>query len=361
MQIYNYSCSYNLNPYSNKNLTPSFKNTKSMQIVSVKAERGLEYGLRVIGNKFADLFQSKTSKQLTRNIAAIVPKQDRIFLGQLSEIGRLYATQKVIDVNIEDKILEQIAKKGDSTIFIMNHSNQSEDPQMLAVLNTLLSEAYKSEGCEKFPLPKIIMNEDILTTMNPTKRKAFENFGAIGIDANLVGADKGVNARAFLPLIKDFVRNKCNIFIFPEGRLAVRKDLDLHGRFQCGVASLINKILNLKKEVTVVPVGFAYGKGEQKELTAMNIGTPIVVKRNGENTTITKGDIEKKKNSDLYGFFHKHKEIEDITITSGGTPVLHGDIPDYLKTILCENLEINTELAKKKLDEPLIESQIEIC
>lgn len=360
MQVYNYPNYAYLNLNKTNNTEPTFKATHTVRAASVKTERGIEYGMRVIGNKFADLFQPQASKMITQNIAGLTPRQDKLFLAQLAEIGRLYATQKVIDVNIEDKVLEQLAQRGNSTIFIMNHSNQSEDPQMLAVLNTLLAEAYKKEGCETFPLPKIIMNEDILKTMNPTKRKAFENFGAVGIDASLIGGDKGLNARAFLPLIKDFVRNKCNIFIFPEGRLAVRKDMDLHGRFQGGVASLINKILGIKKEVTVVPVGFAYGKGEQKELTAMNIGTPIVVKRDGENTSITKGDIDKKKESSLYNFFDKHKKVEDITITSGGVPVTHNEVPDYLKTILCENLEINTEIAQKKLEIPLEDSQVEV-
>ena len=46
------------------------------------------------------------------------------------------------------------------------------------------------------------------------KRKAFENFGAVGVDASIEGGDSSVNARALFPLVKDFVRNKCNIFIF---------------------------------------------------------------------------------------------------------------------------------------------------
>ena len=361
MQVYNYTqySNYNrYNTYSDKR--PQFKAVRSLQASTIKVERGFEYSFRILRNKFSDLFQSKKSKEITRNIAALTPKQDKVFLAQLAEIGRLYATKKVIDVNIEDKILEQIAKTGDSTIFIMNHSNQTEDPQLLAVLNILLAEAYKKASVEQFPLPKIILNEDILKTMNPTKRKAFENFGAVGIDASITGGDKSSNAKAFFPLIKDFVRNKCNIFIFPEGRLAVRKDLDLHGRFQTGVANMINKILGVKKEVTVVPVGFAYGKGEQKDLTAMNIGTPIFVKRIGETTTVTKGDIEKKSDSCLYNFFEKHKEETDIAITSGGKPVPQNNIAEYLKTILCENLDINSNIAEKKLQTPFIEEDIKL-
>ena len=361
MQIYNYPIyNYSIREQRNHSSRVSFTSLRSMQIASAKAERGVEYSLRVIGNKISDLFQPKIVKEITRNIAALVPKQDKEFLAQLAEIARIYASKKVIDVNTEDGILEQIAKKGDSTIFIMNHSNQSEDPQMLAILNMLLAEAYKKCGADTFPLPKIILNEDILKTMNPTRRKAFENFGAVGIDANVVGGDKSVNARAFFPLIKDFVRNKCNIFIFPEGRLALSKELDLHGRFQSGVANLVNKILGIKKEVTVVPVGFAYGKGEQKELNAMNIGTPIVVKRNGEVTTVTKGDVEKNPKSCLYNFFDKRRETADVTITSKGIPVPQSEVSGYLKTILCENLEINSILAEEKLKKPIIESEIEI-
>lgn len=349
------------NFYSNKTNYSSvpFKKAQTLKSAQSNVSNGIEYSMRVVGNKVSDLLQSKSSKQLTRGIASLVPKQDKVYLAQLAEIGRLYGTKKVIDVNLEDKILEEIAQKGDSTIFIMNHSNQSEDPQMLAVLNTLLAEAYKKEGCETFPLPKIIMNEDILKTMNPTKRKAFENFGAVGIDASVVGGDKDVNTKAFLPLVKDFVRDKCNIFIFPEGRLAIRKDLDLFGRFQDGVANLVNKILGFKKEIRVVPVAFAYGKDEQKDLTAMQIGTPVIIKRNQGVTTVTKGDVPKTKDSVLYNFFEKHKTEEDIAITCEGQPVAQDEVSGYLKTILCENLEINSNIAQQRLEEPLLDEQIE--
>ncbi len=355
MQIYN-------TPYLNNSYyyNVQFKKTQAMKSVQSNISNGIEYSMRILGNKVSDVFQSKTSKEITRNIAQLAPAQNSVYLGQLAEISRMYSSNKVIDINIEDGILENLAQKGESTIFIMNHSNQSEDPQMLGVLNTLLTEAYKKVGAEKFPLPKIIMNEDILKTMNPTKRKAFENFGAVGIDANLSGADKSVNTRAFFPLVKDFVRNNCNIFIFPEGRLAVRKDLEMYERFQLGVASLINKILALKKEVTVVPVGFAYGSGKQKNLNAMNIGTPLTIKRDGEATSITEGDILKEKESILYGFFDRHKEEGDVVITLEGKPVVHTDIPYYLKTILSENLEINSKLAAERLNEPFDSTDYEL-
>ena len=273
-------------------------------------------------------------------------------MSQLNLISRFYATNKDIEVNIEDKILERIAQKGKSTIFIMNHSNQHQDPSMLAVLNMLLSEAYQFAGKgDKFPLPKIILNQDILTTMNPTKRKAFEAFGAVGIDASVKGGDKAFNARAFLPLIKDFIKDKCNIFIFPEGKLAVRNDLPFEERFQSGIAEMINKILGIKKEVMVVPVGFSYGKGEFKNLTAMQIGEPVIFTRSGNETTTTAGSIMSSEFADkgFVSFFKKHDGEENITITSEGIPVKPEGIVGYIKSLLAENLDICSKEAELKI------------
>ena len=90
----------------------------------------------------------------------------------------------------------------------------------------------------------------------------------------------------------------------------------------------------------------------------MNIGTPIVVKRVGESTTVTNGDIEKAPDSCLYNFF-KQSDTPDVEITSQGMPVNKSEISKYLKTILCENLEINANLAKKKLEIPLTNETIQ--
>ena len=134
----------------------------SAKLASAKTINRIEYLIRIIRNRISDLFQSKESLQNTKNIANIKREQTELYLRQLGEIGRLYGTKKIVLVNTEDMILEKLAQKDESVIFIMNHSNQQEDPQMLAVLNTLICEAYKKAGKTKFPLPEIILNEDIL-------------------------------------------------------------------------------------------------------------------------------------------------------------------------------------------------------
>lgn len=376
MILVNISCNYNIyQNYSKQRLTntkrtancntevqptPSFTGL-NVYASSEKGFQKCEYIFRIIANRFADLFEDKQTKIITKNIAQITPESNEEYLAQLEEISRYFSSKKVIDVNTEDKILEKIADDDNSVIFIMNHSSQRQDPSMLAVLSTLLTQAYKNAGKDKnFPIPKIILNQDILKTMNPTKRKAFENIGAVGIDANIYSGDKGVNARVFLPLIKDFVRNKSNIFIFPEGKLAIRKDLDFGSRFQIGIAELISKVLGIKKKITVVPVGFAYGKGANKVLTGMHIGEPIKFGRDGENTTTTCGNILKSEFglSEYKKFFGKFKEQTDVTITEKGIPVGGKNITAYIKGILSENLEICSKEAQKQIEKPLKESEV---
>lgn len=312
----------------------------------------IEYMFRVIGNRIASLFEKKSAKLLTKDIAQITPQSNEKYLSQLFLMGHHYGSKKIIDVNIEDMVLEKIAKENKANIFIMNHSNQKQDPAMLAVLNTLLAKAYKDAGKENnFPLPKIILNKDILKSMDITKRKAFENFGAVGIDANIFSADKKSNAKVFLPLIKDFIQDKINIFIFPEGKLSVFNHLDFDVRFQDGVVELINKVLNIKKEVSVVPVGFAYGKGKNKGISGMHIGEPIKFKRDGEITTTTSGLALKSEFAPevLKKFFVKHKNKTDVVITENGVPAKLSDTPDFIKGILVENMKICACEAQNKV------------
>ncbi len=328
----------------------------NVNAVGEKGLHGIEYLMRIIANRFTDLFEGKKIKEITKMIAQIKPEANEKYLFQLELISRYFSTLKMIDVNIEDKIFEKIAQDGKSTIFIMNHSNQKQDPSMLAVLNTLLVRAYKDAGKEKeFPLPKIILNQDILKTMNKTKRKAFENFGAVGIDANIFSSNKNTNAKAFFPLIKDFVKDKINIFIFPEGKLAIFKGLDFDSRFQIGIAEIINKVLGIKKEVTVVPVGFSYGKDKNKNFTGMHIGEPIKFTRQGENTTTTCGNVMKSEFSlkEFKNFFAKHNTETDIVITENGVPVRPAEVTDFIKGILSENLNICSKEAQKRIEKPL--------
>ena len=311
-----------------------------------KNGKKIEYVSRKIRNKFLDLIPNPNDKKILKKLAKLKPEQNEDYLKNLSEILKYYTSNKIIEINIEDKILEDIAQKGDSAIFIMNHSNQKKDPIMLATLNKLLINAYQNNKSKKFPLSKIIINEDILKTSNPTKRKAFENIGAVGIDASINNRNKEKNAHVLFSVIKDFVKNNCNIFLFPEGISAINKNLDLYSRFQSSAANIVNVALSIKKEVIVVPVGFAYGK----LFNSINIGTPITFKRENNNTTTSQGDILKNKKSPLYEFFNANKDKKDIIITKNKIPVPANNITKFIKRILVENLDINSNIAIDKLN-----------
>lgn len=364
LSISNISCKKYTNTVHARKVFP--KTTKEEFIIRAnlakieKRYQKIEYIMRVIANRFINLFETKKQKELIKNIAEIKPQSNDLYLLQSETISRIFGKDKIIDVNIEDKILEKAAQNGCAHIFIMNHSNQRLDPSMLAVVSTLLSKAYRQEGkTYSFPLPKIILNQDILKTMNPIKRKAFEKCGAVGVDANIFCTDKKVNAEALLPIIKDFIKDKVNIFIFPEGKLSVFKDIEFDNRFQIGIAELINKALKIKKEVKVIPLGFAYGKKGNK-LTGIEIGEPVIFKREGEKTTSTSGSILKSEfGKDAFkNFFEKHKNETDVVITENGIPVKPDDAPAFIKGILAENLDICSKEAQKRIQSPFDSSEI---
>lgn len=352
-----YSINYNTSAQDVRNLAFASKTiTKSK--ISQKLQGKSEMALRVIINKISDFFTSKESKNLINLISKIKPAQTNTYLAQIAAIARHFSSEKTMDCNTEDNILEKLAQSNKSVIFMMTHSNQQEDPQMLAVLNLLLADAYKAVGT-KFLIPQIVLNEDILNSMNTTKKQAYKNMGAVGIDANVFNGNKSTNTRAFLPLLRGAINDECNIFIFPEGKLAQKRNSTLFERFQPGVANMVNKILSRKNEVTVVPIGFAYGKGENRNINAIQIGTPLKIKRIGEVTTITAGDIAKGKYTILKDYFEKNKDKEDIPITNNGKSVPPSEVSDYLVSILCENLEINENIAKEKVKIPLGEENID--
>ena len=53
---------------------PAFEGQLSKQLTRAKSEHGLEYGMRVIGNKISNLFKSRANKQLVIKSEAITPE-----------------------------------------------------------------------------------------------------------------------------------------------------------------------------------------------------------------------------------------------------------------------------------------------
>jgi hypothetical protein len=215
-----------------------------------------------------------------------------------------------LEINLEDKRLEEIANSDEACLFIINHDFQFQDPILLSFFGLLLYQAYleagKSEGC---PRPAILMNEDILKSMPPKLAAVYEKMGAVGIDASTsqTRASVKANGHQFRTLLADFAKNLKNLFIFPEGRMAGMKNVDLKDRFQDGVADMVRIVAGKKKRVKVVPVGFAYNKkdsvpnplhdpqdptsAKKLKLGSIHIGEPIIFQTEGKSMFMSVGNL----------------------------------------------------------------------
>lgn len=263
--------------------------------------------------------------------------------------GKHSANGKTVEVNTESERLIRLTGSNESCIFIMNHNNQRQDPKLLAFFNALLAREYILNGkAESCPRPKIILNDDILTSMNPLQRAAFEKLGAVGIDASLLSADGNKNAKTLFPIMRKFIKDKVHIFIFPEGKMCIFNGLGLEYTFQTGVAELIHGATRAKGRVKVVPLGLAYNK----DLGSIHIGEPVYFRRSGKNMLVSRGNMDSPfASQDYVDFFDKTPTVEDgfKVITTCGEPVTGGETPDYISGVLCENIKICTKEAKKAI------------
>lgn len=317
-------------------------------VYAEKTVRSVEFAGRSIVDKISSLFTRKKTNALYEEVSKIDTKSPD-YITTISKLSRRFGTKRDIELNIESGRVEKIAASGKPHIFIMNHDNQSQDPEMLMFFNTLLNDEYIRTGqAATCPRPKIVLNEDILRSKNKKQQEIFLKIGAVPIDASIHGADRKTNTKQFISLIRGFIKGEANIFIFPEGKNSIFKNAPLESKFQLGVGEIIAKIADKVPEVNVTPLGFAYNKGKLKSAgDSIHIGKTVVFKKNGENMLVSNGNISS-------GFAQKdYKEFfgsDDITtITDKSVPVKGRELPAYISGVLCENLRICKEEAKAAL------------
>ena len=90
--------------------------------------------------------------------------------------------------------------------------------------------------------------------------------------------DTRANISSMKHLLQEFVDNKSNIFIFPEGNNSEYQDKKFSERMQPGVAEFIKMAASMKKNVRVVPVGIFYAN-DRNSLGNIFIGEPINYKK----------------------------------------------------------------------------------
>lgn len=262
---------------SYKNYTPAFHGYSHSQIIAQKSVHGTEMFGRKLMNRISGLFNRKFVNQ-ANEVLSKIDRNTPEYIYAIAGAGRVFAQNKEVEINFEDGIIEKLAKSGTPHIFIMNHDNQTADPQMLGFFNTMLNEEYVvTEQADKCPRPRIILNQDILLSMRPKMRNIFEKLGAIGIDVSAIGGNKIANGRKMAQIMKEYANGETNLYIFPEGRNCIYKNKPLSERFQPGIANMIEKLI-LKTNVSVVPLAFAYNKSD-KNLSSMQIGEPIMFEK----------------------------------------------------------------------------------
>ena len=346
-KIINHRCNEALS-FGNKISIPATKTNKTLEYIADK----IGFLFRLTANRIRNNNIRKESYKNFWEKFSKIEQDSPEYTKYLYDFSKKIGMNKEVEINLESRRLLDVVNSDNSYIFIMNHENQKHDPKMLGIINALLYGAYlKADKASSCPKLKILFNEAILNSMETNQRKIMEKFGAIGINASLFNTNKSQNASTILSLLKDFVKNKSHIFVFPEGKMVYFNNVDLKYKFQTGIAELVYVATKIKKDVKVMPVGFYYNKQSENFLGSIYIGEPIIFKQENKKIFTTKGNIESEFATENYKkFFSNIKSPSAFKeITEQGKPINLKNVSDYIAGILCENLEICKKEAKKQL------------
>ena len=231
---------------------------------------------------------------------------------------------KYINMNIESGRIEEIAKSNDSVVFILNHDNVERDKFIYPIFNSFLNYAYSAFGKQKdCPRPNIIVSKNFFQIAGNRFKHIYHKMGLIPVDASMTDRNFEKNISPVRQLISRFSDNKCNIFIFPEGNNSVYKNRTLKEKFQPGIAKMIDKILDSKSSVNVVPLGLSYNSAKDS-MGSVHIGSTLTFNKISEN---------------IY-FMRDSGKLENIGKLGNRSTVKN------IMQILCSNLEENVKLSK---------------
>ncbi len=326
-------------------------------------------GSKIIETQYPDLI--KQAHSLIKKHDVNTPD----YIRDAVALARLFSSFQPIEININllSGCLENIVNSDEACIFVINHDHQVQDPVLLSMFNILLYEKYiEANKAATCPRPKIILNQDILSTKEKKHREIYEALGAVGVDIeqNLSFSETRKNSKSLLHLIQDFCADKNHIFIFPEGRKSAYKNLDLKEKFQVGIGHVVRTALKRKKQVKVIPLGFAFNSNnaEKQPLGSIYVGKPIYFKKDGKQICTSTGNISFESASPSYrNFFYCNSspntyfgdDVPFKVITHNGVAVTDHTQQSYIGDILAENLQICRQMALQSLPQnPLKEDVI---
>ena len=265
--------------------------TKVEKILALIQYKSILYARKLADRIF--LLQNLPKVNKTNEVLKQIENEPDKYTEELAKI-RNSIDNKYIVINNEDHVLERVAKSKNSTIFVLNHPNYHKDKFVYVILNSILSKLYILENKQaQSPMPKILVSRNMLKVVHNKIGEIYKKMGLTPIDASLQNKDSNFNAVSIHSLLKDFVNNKANIFIFPEGNNSSYLDKPLEERLQNGVANFVKKAVNNKRSVRVVPVSIQYTK-EKNSLGKIFIGKPLFFKKRKNEIIYTDGQTKQK-------------------------------------------------------------------
>ena len=215
---------------------------------------------------------------------------------------------KFININLEDKRIEEIAKSEEASIFIMNHDNVVRDQFIYPILNSFLNYSYATLDKQKdCPRPYIVVSKNVIKNAgNNTMKKIFDKMGLVPIDASLENRNHAENIVPIRGLIDKFAEDQANIFIFPEGNNSIYKEKTLHDKFQLGFAKIIKNIFDKKNKINIIPIGITYPE-DKTFMGNIYIGETIKLFKNQENCS-----IESNNTTQNIGNLNKRNVLKDL-------------------------------------------------
>lgn len=247
---------------------------------------------RRIADKIFFLSQKSAIKDLNKNFIHVNPESGE-YVEELAKVGNSMGKRFIV-TNIEENPLKNLSKSKNAAIFVLNHPNYHKDKFTYLIINSMLNKLYVEEGKQAVcPRPKIIVSRNMLKLLGKKVGNIYKHLGLVEVDASLGKRDSAFNAKSMRKLMKDFIQNKSNIFIFPEGNNSSFTNKKIEEKLQPGIADFIKNALRIKGSVRIIPVGIKY-TGDKNSLGNVFIGKAIHLKQSGKEIIYTEGTNKKK-------------------------------------------------------------------
>ena len=93
---------------------------------------------------------------------------------------------KTININLEDRILENLVHQRKNYIFMMNHSDIIKDKYIYALLNSFLNYGYSANNLQKeCPRPQIIVSKNVFQIAGNSLKKLYKNLGLVPVNTKV--------------------------------------------------------------------------------------------------------------------------------------------------------------------------------